>query len=351
MSLFIYLFVVVLLLGILYAKFRDPEPTLYAAVLGAAIALGGYYIPLAVSANDTELISGAVTKKQRVYDAEIETYICGHDSHGNAKYCTREIPRWRWDVISNIGDSYSDYTYNKNREPEIYANTHIGDPYSDTRTFKNYQRVSSQTVKFNRELEYKGWLPPYPAIYGGFKVARAFSLVDTVDQRELSKALSVAHRSWGPSYGVNAIVVILNSGTDIASFKEALYTKWQGGKKNDAVLILKLDNENKVSDVRVFGRSSDNATDERGRSFTQRLLEESKALGEYSPEKVVNVLNGALPLFYREDLRKYDFLEAEYAPPLWLDILIVALIVIGMTLTVNNMSDRYRLFSRRRAYW
>ncbi|MND77236.1 hypothetical protein D3C80_689060 [compost metagenome] len=351
MSLYFYLLAVIFVAAILYFKFRDPEPTVYAVVLGAVIALAGYYVPLAVSSNDTELISGAVTKKERVYDEEIETYICGHDSHGNAKYCTRTIPRWRWDIISNIGDSYSDYTYSKNRMPEIYAATQVGDPYSDTRTFKNYQRVSSQTVKFNRELEYKGWLPPYPAIYGGFKVSRAFSLVDGVDQRELSKALSIAHRSWGPSYGANAIVVILNDATDIASFREALYTKWNGGKKNDAVLILKLDKENKVSDVRTFGRSSDNATDEKGRSFTQRLIEESKALGEYSPEKVVNVINGSLPLFYREDLRKYDFLETEYAPPLWLDILIFALIVIAMTLTVNSMSDRYRLFSRRRAYW
>jgi hypothetical protein len=357
---YFYIFAALVTVAYWHLRFKDWPTSIISFLVGAVVAVALFYGPMFWQASDVEILSGSVAKKQRVYDPETEYYDCGKDSHGNTKTCSREIPRWRWDVISDYDDSYSEHTYQSIRAPEIYSATQIGDPFASTKRFMNYQNVSEQSVvvdRFSAE-EYKGWLPSYPHIYAGFKVQRGFSNTPYMDQRVLSKALSVAQKRWGPMHGVNVSVIVLDHRTVWHQFINALAAKWKGGKKNDAVLVLGLDESGRAIHGWAFSRSADEKLDEMGRPFTTAFyVNAHEALyqqkGPVTIDTIINSIDGSLKLFQREDLGRYDFLRDEYSPPFWLIILSVLVIAGVVSITVNKVCERldsrggYRRMNRR----
>uniref|UniRef100_A0AB39CEF6 Uncharacterized protein n=1 Tax=Pseudomonas phage HRDY3 TaxID=3236930 RepID=A0AB39CEF6_9VIRU len=359
----IYLYFAVAFAALCFWQFRlkDWSATGIAAIVGFVAVLACYYVPLYWTASDEEILSGSVMKKERVYDPYTETYTCGTDSHGNPKTCTRLVDQWRWDVISDYGDSFSEHTSQKVRAPAIYAATQLGDPYASTKKFMNYQNVSEQSVMIDRESakEYRGWVPEYPHIYAGFKVSRGFSNTPFMDQRGLSHFLSVAQKRWGPMHGVNVSVVVLDHRTDWNGFTNALASKWKGGKKNDAVLVLGLDEKGATIHAWAFSRSADEKTDERGRNFTKALYENAhdalmEKRGPIDVNTIIDSIDKSLVLFQREDLGRYDFLKDEYVPGWPAMILSFIIICAIVSITVKQSCDYldrnggYRRMYRRR---
>jgi hypothetical protein len=322
----------------LFAWRRDAIEALLAGAVGIIVAVGFYYGALYAQASDVELLSGAVVAKKRTYDPETETYSCGTDSHGKTKTCTRQIPRWKWSVISNIDDdAYSEHTYSKSNEPEIYKFTALGDAYATTKRFLNFQYVSEQTVMLNKQDQYTGWLPEYPSIYNGFQVDRGLSRIVASD--ELSGKLAVAQRDWGPFRGANVIVCVVDAVKDVG-FSDALRNKWTGGKKNDVVLTLYL-TDNVVQKAEVFSRSTNTKRNEEMADFNMVLTEKAGKLGAYDVGELLGAIELSLPYFEREDLRQYDFLESEYSAPLWVEILGTFLLLACMGLTVKAYSEKF----------
>jgi len=360
----IYAYISVALLAAVYCNLhvKDWAATGCGFLAGIAASLALYYGPMYWQASDTEIISGSVAKKQRVYDPDTEYYDCGKDSHGNTKTCSREIPRWRWDVISDYGDYYSEHTSQSIRAPAIYSQAQIGDPYASTQRFMNYQNVSDQSVMVDRTSaeEYQGWLPAYPHIYSGFKVSRGFSNTPCMDQRGLSHFLSVAQKRWGPMHGVNVSVIVVGPKTNWNQFVNAVASKWNGGKKNDAVLFLGVNDECRTIHAWAFSRSADEKIDKSGRAFTTALFVNAhEALiqqkGPISVPTIIDSIDGSLALFQREDLGRYDFLKDEYTPPMWLIVLSLIAIAAIVWITVNKLSERwsagYRGMYRRHGYF
>lgn len=326
-----------------------------ALLTGLVVAFVVYYGPMYWQASDLELLSGSVVEKKRVYDPDTESYDCGKDSKGNTQTCTRDVPRWRWDVISDIdGAKFSEYTRQAIRSPEIYANAQIGDPFTSAHRFLNFQNVSDQSVMIDQEAggQYVGWLPEYPQVYGGFKVQRGFSTSPFVDQRELSRQLNVAQKRWGPMHGVNVSIVVIGEHTDANKFFHALKSKWKGGKKNDAVLIVRVDDAGRMTNTNAFSRSADDLTNEEGLAFTTLL--HVNAMKTYSPastkfdvEKIIASVDSSLAYFKREDLGRYDFLKDEYTPPYWLIVLSLLAVGVSVTLTVNYIVGKRNAYGRR----
>lgn len=352
---FAYLFVAVLAAAYWWHRERDFLASMAGFAVALVVAGATFYGPMYWQASDLELFSGSVVEKKRVYDPETETYDCGKDSKGNTQTCTRTIPRWRWDVISDIGDDkFSEYTHQSIRSPEIYSRAQIGDPFTSSHRFLNFQNVSEQSVLLDRESagEYVGWLPEYPHIYSGFKVQRGFSTSPLVDQRVLSNMLNVAHKRWGPMHGVNVIVVVIGPQTDANKFFYALRSKWKGGKKNDAVLVVRVDEKGELTNTNAFSRSADDLTDEKGMAFTTMLhvnaLDTYKADNKkFDPEQVIASIDKSLKYFKREDLGRYDFLKDEYMPPYWSVFLSLIAIVGTGSITVNYILGKRNAYGRR----
>lgn len=352
---FAYLFVAVLVTAYWWTREHDFTASLLGLGVGVIVAIAAFYGPMYWQASDLELLSGSVAEKKRVYDPETETYNCGTDSKGNAQTCTRTIPRWRWDVVSDIDDKkFSEYTHQSVRSPEIYSRAQVGDPFTASHRFLNFQNVSEQSVLLDHASadKYVGWLPDYPQIYSGYKVQRGFSTSPMVDQRDLSRMLNEAHKRWGPMHGVNVIVVVIGPQADANSFFYALKSKWKGGKKNDAVLIVRVDEAGTMTNTNSFSRSADDLTNEEGLAFTTMLHVNAMktftaANKKFDPELIIASIDKSLAYFKREDLGRYDFLKDEYMPPYWLVFLSLIAIVATVSITVNQIVGRRNAYGRR----
>lgn len=308
-------------------------------VAGTAIALIMYYGAIYSAATSTEIWNGQVTGKKRVYDPYDESYECGKDSKGNIKWCTREVPRWRFDIESNAGKTWYAYRESKNDVPRIYLNAESGEPFATTRAFQNYQYASQQQIHVNKLNEYAGWLPNYPEIYNGFKVDHALS--NGINVNNLNHMLAWAHKRWGPKYGINVIVCMV-SDKDIG-FSNALRDKWVGGRKNDAVVTIYIDDAENVKNVEVFSRSTRTKHDDTQADFNMALRESVAKVKTYEFEEIVNAIEVALPLFEREDLKQYDYLAADYEAPLGLVILGVIVEIFLCGAVAYGLREKFEL--------
>lgn len=315
-DIFLYLVVVVGVMCGFHLSTHDGIKTLLVGVVGIVCSVAFYVGAMMFAASSTEVWNGEVTSKDVSYDPYSESYTCGTDSKGNSITCTRLVPRWRWDVNSNVG-TWSKHTSSALLAPKIYKNAKIGEPFAATKRFMNYQYVSDQTIHVNKQDVYDGWLPEYPELYRGYQINHALSNV--VNTNNLDAMLAWAHKSWGPKYGINVTVCVVS---DTASgFSNALRNKWVGGKKNDAVVTLYVDSAETVKNVEVFSRSTKTKRDEMQADFETVLRESVAGVGTYDFEGIVNAIEKALPLFEREDLSQYDYLSTDYESPFWVKVL------------------------------
>ena len=337
-EIFFYCLLAIISMCVVYTIRKDKTELALGAGVGIIAAFIVYFASLMLQASSFEVLSGSVTGKSWAYDPEEESYSCGKDGKDT---CYREIPRWRWDVHSDTGDSYTDYTY-VHASPDIWDGAKKGEPFARNRLFFNFQYVHDQSVLFDKDARYDGWLPAYPSIYYGFRINRCMSNV--VDCEELGRQLQLKHRQWGPKYQVNAMVAIVHE--KAAGFADALRNEWTGGKKNDTVLVLYVDKDLVVTRVEVFGRSTSNKRNADYADFNLILREQAARIGVYDEDRVVAALESALPFFEREDLSQYDFMADAYRPPLW--TVAIHLVLIGLAMFVAVHEYRRRNYGYRR---
>lgn len=350
-DIFIYLTVALTMMCVYFFIDRNLLFALVVGAIGSIVGVGFYFGALLAAATSTEVWNGQVIGKERVYDPYTETYTCGVDSKGNAITCTRTVPRWRFDVVSDVDSTYSVYRSSKSDVPEIYAYARVGHPFSATHRFVNYQYVSAQQIHVNKQDSYDGWLPDYPEIYNGFQIYHALSNV--VSTNNLDAMLAWAHKRWGPKYGINVIVCMVSD--KAVGFSDALRNKWTGGKKNDAVVTIYVDEQENVKNVEVFSRSTQTKRDDMQADFNIVLRESVAALPVYDFEGIVNAIEKALPLFEREDLSQYDYLSTDYEAPFWikaLGVLLVLATTAGLATWLRQQGrNAIRLTSHRRRFY
>lgn len=305
------------------------------AAAGAIVSIGFFYGALWFAASSYEIISGTVKAKHIVYDPETESYSCGKTSDGKTKTCTRQIPRWRFEVESDVG-TWDDHSYSRTNYPTIYANAKIGEPFAKEKMFMNYQYVNDETVLVNKLDKYEGWLPEYPSIYDGYKVNRAVSNV--MDVSDLNRVLAEQERTWGKKFGVNVIVAVVHEKAEL--FPEALRNKWVGGKKNDVVLTLFINDEKRVVKAHVFSRSTTTKRTDSYADFNTTVRENAARLEKVDSVKIANIFSEALPFFEREDLAEHDFGATSYSAPWYVNMLGIFAVMLACFGTVKWLGGR-----------
>ena len=338
-TIFFYSMLVLLGMLVVYVKRKDKAEYAVGALTGILAAFVVYVGGMILQASSYEILSGQVTGKSWHYDPETESYSCGTDGK---ETCTRQVPRWRWDVESDTGSPYSEHTYVQ-ASPDIWDGAKVGEPFARNKWFINYQYVHKQSVLFDQDVRYEGWLPEYPDIIMGFRVNRCMSNV--VDCEELGRQLQIAHKRWGNQFQVNALVAVVHE--KAVGFADALRAKWTGGKKNDTILVLYVDGDLKVTRVEVFGRSTSNKRNAEYADFNLILREQAVRIGVFDEQKIVAALDSALQYFERENLDNYDFMANAYQPPAWVTALHILLIALAMLAAVAKYRKETRYSYRR----
>jgi len=220
-----------------------------------------------------------------------ESYPCGTSK--NPRTCTRTKTRIDyhspyWKITTTNGESISinrkEYRNASNRfgqkEVDIYRSNQVsfgdGDKYVSYpniviptavgHSYTNYVTAAKDTVikatvsegTINQYIK-AGKLVEYPKIYkdqfGARKLHRIIDTTGKADTNSLLTKLNLIAAKYGKSKQVNPIIYITD---EDRTFKAALEHYWHKAKKNDAVLIIGINDDRIVwSDVIVWTNNSD----------------------------------------------------------------------------------------------
>jgi len=305
--------------------------------------IGAWQISKFSQTIDFEIWNGYITNKKRVHDSYVETYECNCyttcSGSGNSQVCTQHCSictedhyTVKWYAESTVGeiqfkyrDSTSKSVYNE-PDPPAYKNCKIGEPAAQEYRYTNYIRAVPESL-FNdngttASEQFVGKIPPYPRVYNFYKVRRVLNIGATIPKNAIDKindGLSNELKTLGTMKQAN-IIVILTSISD-PSYRYAVEQAWLGGKKNDIVVFVGL-NQNKIiwSDVMTWALNSGNEL------FQVTLRDEIMKQKVLDPDKFVSLVsNTVLKLYDRPQMKDYEYLADEVKPPLWVVLILVIL--------------------------
>lgn len=283
-----------------------------------------YSIMLSSKTADYELWHGEITGKVHKKDSYEESYDCFCVSDGDGgqicQTCWKTIYRVRWYLESTLGtipikrkESESKSVWNT-PSPDAYIQAAVGEHCAQTRKFTNYVLAAGNSL-FNKSdyaHQTKWVLPRYPGIHNVYRlnsVLDANSGIDSEILKEWNQRLAHRLKTLGPSKQVNVIVVF--TGDPDPRYRYALESAWVGGKKNDLVVVVGLNEGSDIqwADVFAFGLSA-------GNQMLATVLRDDlmalKNLSKITPELGVDMIASSVDKhFNRKEMKDFTYLKDE----------------------------------------
>lgn len=324
---------------------------LITAVVTCAVFYAGKYYP----AMDFQILNGAVTNKAQVYNPRTEYYDCNcrtvysgtgknRTSSRQCSTCTRVIPEWDWTVYTTVGNlDISRIDSAGRREPPRWTKVQIGEPVALEQTYVNQIKgVKDSIFHYDSSLikQYEKDIPEYPRVRDYYRFNRIINLT-SVDTSKWNDYINSRLKTLGKEKQVNIIVVLTDKDY---GFYDALKYQWLGGKKNDVVMVIGVDNNK----VKWFGSTS-LADGYKNQSLhaTLRMNSHDREIDEGFIGEQIDIIAKE---FVRTPMEEFDYLTSESEPPGWVMLLAVLLGVagsIGVSYGIQKFSDR-SFYSRRR---
>jgi hypothetical protein len=175
--------------------------------------------------------------------------------------------------------------------------------------------------------KFQGKLPGYPAVYDYYRFNHIVNLTNFSDPK-FDWYVRDRLRSLGPSKQVNIIVVITY---DDENFFYALASHWNGGKKNDVMMVYGISPENDI----LWFRSSSMAMG-MNNQLMHNLLR-SQAIGrKLDIEVMSDQINTIASRFERISMKELEHLKHNVDIPVW-----VFIIVLLLNLIISYVIGRY----------
>jgi len=265
--------------------------------------------------SDREIRNGKVVGKSKETVTCSHTYPCNCNKNG-CSTCFQHLHDYDWVVKTNIPYNFTIDRVDSQGVlvPDRWAKVKIGDAVSDSFTYVNYIKGANQSL-FNKQLgdvDLKD-VPAYPGTtYDYYHVNRVIGVGIDVDPKwnhQLQDMLS----DLGPAYQINAVFVLTNKDEN---FNSALEYKWNGGKKNDVVVVIHMDNESKkISSAHVISWTPNQL-------FKVELRDSIVASDVFDYDRVLEIFNAQVKKnWVRMKMGDYKYLSAD------IDISITSIIV------------------------
>lgn len=272
---------------------------------------------------DTEVWNGLVNKKWS------ETVHCRHGYPCNCREVCSGSGKNRscythcdtcymhsfdkdWNVQSTTGREWTIDTIDSQglSEPPRWTQVQQGDPTSETHSFTNYLKASPDTL-FNQQgvdlAKFLKVLPMYPLdIYDYYKLKRFIGYEAKITDWELwDSDLAKLNGRLGPSKQMNIIIVVVRN--QPKEYFYALKQHWIGGKKNDTVVVLNLDNSNILTWTDIMSFTS-------SQNFIVVLRDDLSKIGLLDRQKVLSTIEMDSQLFVRKPMEEYTYLRYLFRP-------------------------------------
>lgn len=289
----------------------------------------------------TEIWNGLVSKKQINKVSCRHSYSCNcvtTCSGGKHSTCTTicstcyEHPYdFDYNVYDTAGMTYTIDTIDRQglKIPPRWQEIQISDATSSSHYYKNYIKASKGSL-FKREANYEGFrIPNYPgSIYDYYKLQRLIvNGVVVKNINRIQQKLSEMNGRLGPIKQCNIIFVLVKNQNK--KFMYVLDQKWEGGNKNDIIVVISVDNQNNIewTDVLCLSESDMFRVQLRDTIMKQKNLDMETILVETEP--IVK------QYFQRKSMKKFEYLKASIVPTifqLFLVTIINSLICLVLTI-------------------
>lgn len=206
--------------------------------------------------HDTEIQNGVVAQKEHHHVSCEHSYQCncyesctGSGEHESCtqicQTCYEHSYDVDWDVHTTNRETINIERVDRQglEEPPRFTAVRVGEPTSQSYSFENYIKAAPGSLFRHQGLieKYKGKLPEYPAdIYDYYRlnrvVAIGFSLPNSGGWNTM---LSTVNGALGVHKQVNVILVLVKG--QPLEYYSALEQYWLGGKKNDVIVIMGVD--------------------------------------------------------------------------------------------------------------
>lgn len=267
---------------------------------------------------DVEVWNGQVTskKKERVSCRHSYDCNCYSDSDGNrhCSTCYDHSYDNDWNVYSTLG-TYTINTLDRQglKTPPRWTRSKKGDPVAQKRPFPNYVKAVPDSLFHDDQAlneKFEGKIPAYPdKIYDYHYINRILNVGTNVPiTNALNKELALRLRTLGSARKNNTVIVFTN--TDDPNYRYALESKWIGGKKNDAIVVIGVADYPNIAWVDVFGWS-------KNEMFNVALRDDIIAMKKLDMTLIDIIDRNVSEHFVKRSMEEFAYLKDEIEPPLW----------------------------------
>lgn len=337
-------------LWILFSKFLFPRQltaielwiqfAVTAVVITLTLVVGDYQ-----SSSDIEIIHGYVVSKSRTQDYFQTSYECNcvcvsRDKQGSCtsescQTCYTDHYTVDWELQTSLGGHQIDYIDQEYKsawntpDPNAYTAAYELQPFSRSHSYTNYFLLYKESLFNNNPnlAKYSAALSSstYPEVYG-YAVDLVFKgAVPGIDTRAYNDLIRDYLREAGVKKQVN--IILYFTSVDDQAFRYALEAKWNGGRKNDVIVLIGADANTKPKwvDVISLGKNS-------GNEMLQVSLREDLINADLlNPKATTDLIFKNIEQYYhRKHMSEFKYMEAARQTPIE-----IIMWVIGLTLVLN----------------
>jgi len=296
---------------------------------------------------DYETWNGWVTNKQQVRVSCSHSYQCNcrmvETCTGSGKNrscsssqvcdtCYEHSNDWDWDVYTSNQETINIDRVDRQgvHAPPRWVAVQIGEPTSQRHRYTSYIKAAPDTLFRHQGLreKYAGRIPNYPGnVYDYYRLNRLVTQGISVENLQAwNEGLSKINADLGSKKQVNMIVVLTDQPQE---WYYALEEVWVGGKKNDAVLVIGLDQSTgKARWATVMAWTT-------AKLFEIKLRDSVMDLPAVTPEATLKVLRENVETYYkRKPMADFEYLRASIQPSgteLGIALFIGLLVAVGLT--------------------
>lgn len=273
------------------------------------------------STHDTEVWNGVVTAKEQntvscSHSYQCNPHSCNCDSKGNNcstcyDTCYEHFNDYDWDVHTSNGELVTIDRIDRQGTmmPPRWKAVKIGEPTSLTHSYTNYVKAAPDSLFRHQGLKekYLGSIPEYPQnVYDYYRLDRlVLAGVSVPDARAWNADLTKINSELGAHKQVNVIVLLTNKPRD---YFYAVEESWIGGKKNDVVLTIGVDQDMKPQWSEVMAWTTD-------QTFQVKLRDAAMSQETVTREKTVDLLyHTTQKHFKRKPMADFEYLAASISP-------------------------------------
>ena len=205
--------------------------------------------------------------------------------------------------------------------PPRYTSTQVGDPVSITKSYTNYLKAADMSILNPQNIAVSeqelALVPSYPiGIYDYYKINRFVQVGSKIPAAEVAKwnsGISEVAKVVGPVKQANPVIVVTDQPQYI---RYAIERKWNGGKKNDIIVLIGVDGD-KVEWVDVITFLSNTGNEFMTRQLQTMITE----VGTLDRDAILNITQKTIiEKFDRKPMQSVEYLKDEFEPPLWVKI-------------------------------